>query len=137
MRHVIIASHNMLADGMKKTLEFISGPQDRVKALSAYIDNKPIESEISSIIDKIPAEDELIIFTDMMAGSVNQKFFPYQQRPHTHIISGMNLPIVLAITLSPDKDYLTDDQIRHLIDEARNQLVYVNDIKAEMSEEDE
>ncbi|WP_100486726.1 PTS sugar transporter subunit IIA [Sporolactobacillus pectinivorans] len=137
MRKIIIASHNKLADGMKKTLEFISGPKKNCIALSAYVNNKPIEDEIAEIIKKVPAEDELIIFTDMLAGSVNQKFFPYQERPHTHIISGMNLPIILAIVLSPENDYLTEDRVRQLITEARDQLVYVNDIKAEVSDDDE
>lgn len=137
MRKIIIASHNKLADGMKQTLEFIAGPKQNCIALSAYVDNKPIETEIAEIIKKIPDDDEVIIFTDMLAGSVNQKFFPYQERPHTHIISGMNLPIVLAITLFPDQDYLTGDRIRALISEAKDQLIYVNDIKAEMSDNDE
>lgn len=137
MRKIIIASHNKLADGMKATLEFIAGSQKNCTALSAYVNNKPIEDEIADMIKNVPAEDELVIFTDMLAGSVNQKFFPYQERPHTHIISGMNLPIVLAIVLSPDHDYLTEDRIRQLITEAREQLVYVNDIKAEVSDDDE
>jgi Phosphotransferase system, mannose/fructose-specific component IIA len=137
MRHIIIASHNKLAAGMKETLEFIAGPQKNVTALCAYVDNTPIETEIAEIIKTIPADDELIIFTDMLAGSVNQKFFPYQERAHTHIISGMNLPVVLAVVLSPGTDYLTGKHIRELISEARNQLVYVNDIKVSMSEEDE
>lgn len=137
MRKIIIASHYKLADGMKQTLEFIAGEQKNCVALSAYVNNNPIEDEISGIIKDISKDDELFIFTDMLAGSVNQKFFLYKERLHTHIITGMNLPIILAIALSPESDYLTEDRIRTLISEAKDQLIYVNDIKAEMSDDDE
>lgn len=137
MRKIIIASHFKLAEGMKQTLEFIAGPKDNVQALSAYVDNKPIEKEISTLLEEASADDEVIIFTDMLAGSVNQKFFPYKERPHTHIITGMNLPAVLAITLTPEDEYLSEDRVRALISEAKDQLIYVNDIKTEMSDDDE
>lgn len=79
----------------------------------------------------------MVIFTDMLAGSVNQKFFPYRSRPHTQIVTGMNLPVVLAVTMESTDDYLTSQKMRELIDQARQQLVYVNDINIEADDDDE
>ncbi|MFT8363223.1 MAG: PTS N-acetylglucosamine transporter subunit IIBC [Sporolactobacillus sp.] len=136
-RQIILASHERLAKGMHHTLDFIAGQQSTVYDLSAYVDNQPIETTIEAMVKQFAAEDELIIFTDMLQGSVNQKFFPYRSRPHTHLISGMNLPAVLALTLEPSADYLSGQRVREILEEARQQIVYVNDIQTEADEDDE
>lgn len=99
-RLIVIASHNHMASGVQSTLEFIAGKQKNVKAIDAYTDGKAIEDTVKELFDSIDENTEVVVFTDMMAGSVNQKFFPYRTRPHTHIITGMNLPAVLARVLT-------------------------------------
>lgn len=136
-RHIIIASHSTLADGMSKALKFFQGDDLELTVLSAYVDNKPIEGQIKEIFDKIPAEDEVVVLTDLLGGSVNQKFFPYVQREHTQIIAGMNLSLAMAITMEPAKDYLTSDRIKEIVEGARNQIKYVNELATSMDEDDE
>ncbi|GEP19309.1 PTS sugar transporter subunit IIA [Pediococcus argentinicus] len=136
-RHIVIASHNRLADGMRQTLEFIAGEQEDLDVLTAYVDNNPIEDQVATIMKKFTAEDEVVVFTDMLAGSVNQKFFPYRDQPHTHVITGMNLPLVLAVVMEPKKEYISDDRIRTLINNAREQIIYVNDLDVSADDDDE
>ncbi|PIO81266.1 PTS N-acetylglucosamine transporter subunit IIBC [Pediococcus damnosus] len=136
-RQIVIASHNRLAEGFKATIEFISGKQENLHVLAAYIDNKPIEKSVEEIMTKIPSDNEAVILTDMLAGSVNQKFFLYKNRPHTHIITGMNLPLALAMVMEPSNDYLTHDRVRELVKQAQSQLIYVNDIDTSADSEDE
>lgn len=136
-RKIIIASHNHMASGLKSTLEFIAGKQDNVMAVDAYVDGEGIEETVKKLFDDISSDTEVVVFTDMMAGSVNQKFFPYRNRPHTHIITGMNLPLVLAITLLPGDRYLTVQDIHKAIKEAQEALQYVNEFSSDDDEEDE
>lgn len=136
-RHIIIASHSTLAEGMAKALKFFQGDDLELTVLSAYVDNKPIEDTIKNIFADIPAEDEVIVLTDLLGGSVNQKFFPYIQRDHTQIITGMNLSLAMAITMEPAKDYLTPERIREIVEGARDQIKYVNDLAASADEDDE
>ena len=136
-RHYIIASHESMADGISKTLKFIIGNQPNITVLTAYVDNQPIEATVKKMFDKIPAGDEVIVFTDLLAGSVNQKFFPYTKREHTHIITGMNLPILMSLFMEPKDKYISADRIRHLIKEAQEQIQYVNDFSAEDDDDDE
>ncbi|AVL00718.1 PTS N-acetylglucosamine transporter subunit IIBC [Pediococcus inopinatus] len=136
-RQLVIASHGKLAEGMKKTLEFIAGQQTQLTVMTAYTDNQPIEEQVKKIMSEFKPDEEVVIFTDMLAGSVNQKFFPYRSRPHTQIVTGMNLPVVLAVTMESTDDYLTSQKMRELIDQARQQLVYVNDINIEADDDDE
>lgn len=92
-RVLVTASHHRMADGIKDTLAFVSGDAQETIALSAYVDNQPIEEAVENLMNGFDEEDEVVILTDLTAGSVNQQFFKYRNRPHTHIVSGMNLPL--------------------------------------------
>ena len=50
-RILIIASHEKMADGMKDTLNFISGGIQETIALSAYVDNRPVEEAVDEVMD--------------------------------------------------------------------------------------
>lgn len=136
-REIIIASHNHMASGLESTLEFIAGKQNNVKVLDAYVDGSPIEDKVKELFADTDPKTEVVVFTDMLAGSVNQKFFPYRNREHTHIITGMNLPVVLGFALESTDNYITVDRVHHIISESREALQYVNEFQLDNDEEDE
>ncbi|HAJ55847.1 MAG TPA: PTS N-acetylglucosamine transporter subunit IIBC, partial [Lactobacillus sp.] len=117
---MVLASHHRLAEGLKDTLNFISGGGQDIVSMAAYLDNQPVENQVDALMASFTTDRDVIVLTDMMAGSVNQKFFKYRTRPHTHIISGMNLPLALGIAMAPTNEYVSDDQINDLIQEAKN-----------------
>jgi len=135
-RKIILASHHKLADGMADTLNFITGGLVDLSVLSAYMDNDPIENKISELMDE-SSDTEIVVLTDMTAGSVNQKFFSYRTRPHTHIISGVNLPLALSISMEPSDKYLTQERVEKLISQAKESIVYVNTMQVEVDDDDE
>lgn len=135
-RKIILASHHKLADGMADTLNFITGRLVDLSVLSAYMDNDPIENKISELMDE-SSDTEIVVLTDMTAGSVNQKFFSYRTRPHTHIISGVNLPLALSISMEPSDKYLTQERVEKLISQAKESIVYVNTMQVEVDDDDE
>jgi len=60
------------------------------------------EEAVDELMKGFAEEDEVIVLTDLTSGSVNQQFFRYRNRPHTHIVSGMNLPLALTTVLMKD-----------------------------------
>jgi len=136
-RKIILASHHKLATGLADTLNFISNNAADVTDLSAYMDNQPVDKQVKELMDGIAPDIEVIILTDMLAGSVNQQFFNYRERPHTHIISGMNLPLALAIALEPQDHEISSKRIEELVEEAKDAIVYVNEMKVEVDDDDE
>ncbi|MBS7576737.1 MULTISPECIES: PTS N-acetylglucosamine transporter subunit IIBC [unclassified Enterococcus] len=138
-RKIIIASHHRFADGLKDTLEYIAPNTAEVVAISAYLTNVPIQDEINQVLADIDDNCEVIVFTDLLGGSVNQNFYQFIELPHFHLITGMNLPVVMSIILALTDDYLSAETIRLAVDEAQAQLIYVNDfVKAQtMDDEDE
>ena len=125
-RILIIASHEKMADGMKDTLNFISGGIQETIALS-----------VDEVMDGFEGEDEVVVLTDLMVGSVNQKFFKYRTRPHTHIVSGMNLPLAFQIAMEPQGKYITEERMKEIIETAKEELKYVNEVSNDEDEEDE
>ncbi|WP_076656623.1 PTS sugar transporter subunit IIA [Lactiplantibacillus plantarum] len=136
-RKIILASHHQFASGLADTVNFISNNAADIVALTVYMDNQPVEQQVKSLMASIPAEVEIVILTDMLAGSVNQQFFNYRMRPHTQIISGMNLPLALAIALEPTDHELTDQRVCNLITQAQESIVSVNQMSIEMDDDDE
>ena len=143
-RILVTASHHKMADGLKDTLNFVSGGVQETIALSAYLDNQPVEEavdELCGLLKKLmkgfAEEDEVIVLTDLTSGSVNQQFFRYRNRPHTHIVSGMNLPLAFQVAMEPQGEYITVERMREMVEEAKNEIKYVNDIADDGDDEDE
>ena len=123
-----------MADGLKDTLQFLSA-MENVSAISAYIDETMIEDQIDKLFNEFDEEDEIFILTDMLGGSVNQKFFG-RMNDHVHVICGMNLPLALTLALQPE-GRLTAAQVADIVAEARNQLIYMNTYQQSENDDDE
>lgn len=136
-RILVIASHHNMAKGLKDTLEFVSGGTQKTVALAGYVDNRPIEETIAELMDGFEAEDEVVVLTDLTYGSVNQQFFKYRNRPHTHIVSGMNLPLAVQVAMESQDDYITVERMREMVEASKNEIKYVNDIVDDGDDEDE
>ncbi|QNO14073.1 PTS fructose transporter subunit IIA [Alkalicella caledoniensis] len=124
MRKIVLATHGAFADGIKSCLETLIGHGASIKYISAYTQNTDIDKEIREFFSNIDDDDELVIFTDLMGGSITQKFVPFCHRPNTFLIAGFNLAIVLEIVLNDSK--LSKKEVLKLINNAREQLTCVN-----------
>ena len=127
MKKIIFASHHNLAVGLKDTVQYIVPNVGEITASAGYIDNSSIEEKINEVMVRDNEDTDILIFTDMLGGSVNQAFIKYINQPNVYLITGMNLPVVLTILLNTLNKRLTDNHIREAIQEAQDQLVYVND----------
>ena len=136
-RKIVIASHHAMAKGIEDTLKYLTHTDLDVCVLCAYMENKKIDSEVANVMSKFKKEDEVFIFTDIASGSVNKKFYKYINRPHTHIIAGMNLPIIMSVALNSSQEYFSEETIKKLVNQAKDSLVYVNLSNKNMDKEDE
>ena len=128
MRKFLIAAHGSFSSGIKSSLDIIIGKMENVFVIDAYVDgNKSIEDELNTILGKVQADDELIVFSDLMGGSITNQILRYGLRENVHVISGMNLPLLIDIMLA-DADTPLKDVIENAISIAREQVVYVNTI---------
>ena len=134
MRKFLIASHGTLASGIKSSLDIIIGPMENVYLIGAYTgENKSIEDDLAEVLKQVSNEDELIVFTDLMGGSVTNQVLQYALKENVYIVSGFNLPLLLDILLS-DPETPVDEVIETGISNAKDQIVFVNKLIAKNKE---
>jgi len=136
MKRFIIASHYKFAKGFKETLKFLTTIDD-IYDISADVEEneKPLENQIQQLFETFNPEDKVIVLTDILYGSVNQKFIPYMNE-HVFIVTGANIPIGLALILENEEN-ITYDFIDSLVNDARNNLIFVNSINVVQNDDDE
>jgi fructoselysine/glucoselysine PTS system EIIA component len=126
MRKFLIAAHGTLPQGIQSSLEIIMGSLENVFLIQAYVgENKSLKEEIESVLEHIDNEDEVIVFTDLMGGSVTNQILQYALKENIFIISGFNLPLLLEVLLA-DPSSPVMEVIETGISNARNQIVFVN-----------
>ena len=138
MKRFVFATHHSMAAGMKDTMEFLTKTDDALYDISAYMgesQDEDLESRVAELFASFDPDDKVVIFTDLMSGSVNQKFFPYMN-DHVYLLSGANVPLAMQIMLVGEED-ITDAYISECVEEARNQLVFINEWQKENAAGDE
>ena len=137
MKKILLASHGKLASGIKSSIEILTGVNEQIISIDAYLpnDNSDYTPIITSFIDSIKMDDEAIIFTDIAMGSVNQKMIELMSKTNKEIylISGMNLPIVLSIILESRK--IKKEIIDELLELCKVTHINIKDLK-EYEDED-
>lgn len=124
MRRVLIASHGKLASGIQNSIKILTGMDEMIETIDAYVDETDYTEKLEAFVKKVNAEDEVFIFTDLYGGSVNQKVMVMVaefKEKNIRVITGMNLPIVLSILLEPAS--IVDDHLQNLINESQVTIV--------------
>jgi fructoselysine and glucoselysine-specific PTS system IIA component len=136
-RKFLIATHGRLASGVKSSLDIITGAMDSIFLIDAYVDdNRSLEEDIKAVLDQIGNNDELIVFSDIMGGSVTNQVLQYALRANVHVVSGFNLPLVIEIVLA-DADIPVEEIIAEAIESAKQQMVYVNKLLTAQNQEED
>ena len=79
MRRYIIASHHLLANGLKDTLNFLTS-MDGIIDISAYMDDTDLPTQIKELFDSFDPEDEVVMMTDMLGGQRKSAVLPICKR---------------------------------------------------------
>jgi fructoselysine/glucoselysine PTS system EIIA component len=126
MRKFLIAAHGTFSSGIKSSLDIIIGKMDNVFIIDAYVDgNQSIDNELCAMLHNIQPDDELVVFTDLMGGSITNQILRNAFQENVHIVSGMNLPLLIEIMMA-DSETPVKKVIDHAISLAREQVIYVN-----------
>lgn len=126
MRKILIATHERYAEGIKAAAELILGPQPEVTTICAYTEDVSLADGLEKYFSSCMQEDQVIVLTDIYGGSVNQACMKYMDRPGRHLLTGLNLPLLLQVLTMGDT--LEDNgAFQAVVKEAREQLSYVND----------
>ena len=108
---LLLGSHGHLASGMATAIEILAGPQPHLTILDAYVDQRNIDEELKAYFASVPSEETVVMLSDLYGGSVNQKMYWYLERPHTYLIAGVNLALVLELCMQSEVSLTTLHQL--------------------------
>lgn len=137
MRKLLVATHERFASGIMETLKLIMGENEDISEISAYVEpGFDMQKEAEKKIHELDEEDELIIVADIMGGSVANVFSSYIQS-EVHIITGLNLPLLISLAQDLNSDVSTDELIKNAIQMGREGIVDLNKMIEENSDIEE
>lgn len=119
----LIASHGRYAEGLANATKKLVGEKG-INVICAYLDDTPINEQLKRIFDE-KQDEEWIVFTDILGGSVNQEMIKNYMGDNVHIVAGANLDSVLRlIQIDSCKDI--QEQIQSVLNDSRERMVFVN-----------
>ncbi|MEY8292674.1 PTS sugar transporter subunit IIA [Carnobacteriaceae bacterium 52-44] len=113
---IIISGHGLFAEGMKSSVELISGEQDNLFTIN-FLENIGVDKfkkSLRNTLEEVEKKfDEVILFTDIPGGTpFNQAAYLLEEYKDILIVGGVNLPIILDTVLNNEA---TLDEIRNSI----------------------
>ena len=147
MQKIIVASHGRFAKGIEDSIKILIGERADIEFVAAYRDDIPDNKVLEERFRKILEENngkEIIMFTDITGGSItNTALSLLPEYPALHIVSGSSLGLVLEYILNSEEE--EDDAecpdykkvIKQCIEEAKNGMVYINDMINGGNEDDQ
>lgn len=133
MNHFIIASHGELARGMKNSILFFN-PQVSVDVIEQTIIESGFKEKAITILEKNKSKN-IVVFTDLFGGSVNQIFMSLLTKYDFYLITNMNLGIILEFVFM--EEIITPQLIRDKTSNIQNNLYFMNDFIAQMNNNEE
>lgn len=127
MYQFIIATHGLFAEGIKNSIEIILGKFENLSTLSCYTDsNFNSKKEIDEILKKYNNK-EVIVITDIFGGSVNNLFMEkIPLNKNIHLITGLNLPLVLTLLGEQENYLIPEELIQNSIEISSDAVKYCN-----------
>lgn len=125
-RKLLIASHGRLASGLQSSLELLTGRGQELTVIDAYVDDSDYTEQLEDFIRQVKDDEQALIFTDLLGGSVNQKVLTKimeSKKETIFLISNVNLALVLSLMYLKPEEALSNADIQLLISETQVQLV--------------
>lgn len=126
MNKFCIATHGHLARGYQSALSILTGVNDNVTFINAYVDEADWRPLLEAFIASIGEDDTGVIFTDILGGSVfQQTVLTLEGSQNILHITGINLGIVIELLFCGEK--LTTERVQQSIGLARDSMQLVGD----------
>lgn len=133
----LIATHGELSAAFIETASMIIGDYDiDFFSMTKEKSGQDAEKEIRQMFQSKNPEEHYIVLTDLYGGSVANIFTTLlMEGEEFELVTGVNLPMVLSILLSPETDI--KKKVQQAITDAKEGIRYVNEVITEQIEEDD
>lgn len=131
---ILLVSHGDLAQGLCNTAQKFFG------ASNIYYANVDLETGTTGLIEKVNKyleewkNEQVVVCSDLKGGSANQTVAQMLANHEFFLVSGMNLALILQLIMCQEVD---EDSLKNMIEEAKNDLVLVNDLLNNIHSDDD
>lgn len=96
---VVIAAHGNLGQELLRTMIFIIGSAEQMKALTVdpSIDVQVIQKNIQKAIKEVDTGDGVLILTDMFGGTPSNISLAFLEDNKVEVVTGVNLPMLIRL----------------------------------------
>jgi len=134
-RKFLIATHGTFATGVKSSLDIIIGAVEHVFLIEAYVNETiSVEAQLNGVMAQLGDNDELIVFTDILGGSITNQVLQHALKPNVYVVSGFNLPLLIEVLMA-DTETTAEEAITAAIENAKEQMTYVNKLLTSQKED--
>ena len=130
MRHVLIATHGRIASGFKSALKLFLNSADDIATIDAYVGDasENYEGSLHEFLNGIREGDEAYIFTDIKAGSVNQRVMSALAdcRYPVTLVTNVNLPLLVGLLI--EEGVKTPEEIQAMIKETQPEIISLKEL---------
>ncbi|MGK0552689.1 PTS sugar transporter subunit IIA [Enterococcus faecalis] len=127
--YVLITSHDTLCQAYLNAARLILCEELENVYTVAFSENMPTEyfqEEVAKIVQTCQARP-LLILSDVIGGTPNNIAMKYLMEKDIHLITGINLPLLLEVLLAQTSGVeLATLNLKELVSKAQSNLVYVN-----------
>lgn len=135
MRQFLIATHGNFAQGIMDSVTLISGGHDNVKCYCAYANGQEdLDANIRSLLESYDKDDEIIVVTDILGGSVCCAFLRQTTRPNLHVLAGLSLPLLLELFTGEERPL--EEMLETAMQYARESVCYCNMVMKQQMQDD-
>ena len=96
---VVVVTHGQLATELVNAAEMIVGdlPQFTAVSIGWHDDVNDAREDIAQAIDRVRAEDGVLLLTDMFGGTPSNLGMTFLQKDKVEVITGVNLPMLIKL----------------------------------------
>ncbi len=126
----MVASHGDLSNAILRSAALIAGDKGLQDYVHIEVDLNDSREKIRKMVDDAitawQPDDEILVLTDIIGGNVTNILSEYISTHNIHIITGMNLGMVLE-TLFADESTPIDELIETVLTMGKKGIRYLNE----------
>ena len=129
MKQLVLLTHGHLCEGFASALQVIAASDTPLTLISMEAQDSPdtMRERVGQVLARFPAEDPVILMTDIPVGSTTQTAIPFLETyANLYIVTGLNLGLLLEIALNPMEGDI-NAILRDAVEASRQTLLFIND----------
>ncbi|MDO5563936.1 MAG: PTS sugar transporter subunit IIA [Eubacteriales bacterium] len=131
MVSVLVATHGELAKELFNAMDMLTGVAEKMD----YVCLKPGDNvedfynEAEEKINNLGYEDGILALVDIIGGSPNNTMFKLKQKYNMRIITGVNLPMLLSLSMDRTNEDTLDELVKLIIENGKDSIKEFGEIK--------